>query len=136
MYRVILSWVGSRDAWAQILSRGPPSCPSCRKNQASMDAQYRRKHELSGSLFYMTHQKTVFPRPASPLPESVRVRGRDGRLVQIPPGFVASQGRDGRMVAVPSGAGSLEGRDGRLVVIPPGHIGIESAKGRVVPKPR
>ena len=89
-----------------------------------------------GIINTMTHQKTVFPRPAVPIPESVQVRGRDGRLVQIPPGFVASQGRDGRMVAVPSGAGSLEGPDGRLGVIPPGHIGIESAKGRVVPRPR
>ena len=89
----------------------------------------------------MTHQKTLSSKPsgalsARTLPTAVRVRGRDGRLVEIPAGYVANQGRDGRMVAVPSGAGSLEGGDGRLVVIPPGHIGIETAKGRVVPKSR
>ena len=89
----------------------------------------------------MTHHKTLLSKPAGAmssrtLPTSVRVRGRDGRLVEIPAGYVANQGRDGRMVAVPSGAGSLEGGDGRLVVIPPGHIGIETAKGRVVPKSR
>jgi hypothetical protein len=89
----------------------------------------------------MTHQKTLSSKPSGALssrtlPTAVRVRGRDGRLVEIPAGYVANQGRDGRMVAVPSGAGSLEGGDGRLVVIPPGHIGIETAKGRVVPKSR
>jgi hypothetical protein len=84
----------------------------------------------------MTNQTTFSSRPPVAVLAASKVRGRDGRLVQIPPGYVASQGRDGRMVAVPSGAGSLEGQDGRLVVIPPGHIGIESAKGRVVPKAR
>jgi hypothetical protein len=84
----------------------------------------------------MSHQPTVASRPPVAVPVSVRVRGRDGRMVDIPPGCNPSQGRDGRMIAVPSGAGSLEGKDGRLVVIPPGHIGIESAKGRIVPKAR
>jgi hypothetical protein len=68
--------------------------------------------------------------------EPTRLRGRDGRLVEIPVGFVGAQGKDGRMIAIPAGGGSLEGSDGRLVAIPPGSIGIESAKGRVVPKKR
>ena len=81
-------------------------------------------------------KKPVDPRFAVPATESNRVRGRDGRMVLIPAGFVAAQGRDGRVVAVPSGAGSLEGSDGRVVAIPSGHLGIENAKGRVVPKAR
>ena len=68
--------------------------------------------------------------------EPRQLLGRDGRLVNIPAGFVGAQGRDGRMIAIPAGGGSLEGSDGRLVAIPPGSIGIESAKGRVVPKKR
>lgn len=84
----------------------------------------------------MTRKKNPAQGLPVTLPESTRVRGRDGRLVQIPAGYMPCQGRDGRMIAVPSGAGSLEGKDGRLVVIPPGHIGIESAKGRIVPKAR
>jgi hypothetical protein len=83
-----------------------------------------------------TIKKPVDPRFAVPSPESNRVRGRDGRMVLIPAGFVAAQGRDGRVVAVPTGAGSLEGSDGRVVAIPSGHLGIENAKGRVVPKAR
>jgi hypothetical protein len=83
-----------------------------------------------------TIKKLVDPRFAVSSPESNRVRGRDGRMVLIPAGFVAAQGRDGRVVAVPTGAGSLEGSDGRVVAIPSGHLGIENAKGRVVPKAR
>jgi hypothetical protein len=83
-----------------------------------------------------TNKKPVDPRLPVPSTESNRVRGRDGRMVLIPAGFVAAQGRDGRVVAVPSGAGSLEGSDGRVVAIPSGHLGIENAKGRVVPKAR
>jgi hypothetical protein len=75
-------------------------------------------------------------RPTAQPAEAQSVRGRDGKLVQIPAGYVAAQGRDGRVVAVPSGSGTLEGADGRVVAIPPGHLGIENAKGRVVPKPR
>jgi hypothetical protein len=81
-------------------------------------------------------KKPVDSRFAVPSPESIRVRGRDGRMVLIPAGFVAAHGRDGRVIAIPSGAGSLEGSDGRVVAIPSGHIGIENAKGRVVPKAR
>jgi hypothetical protein len=74
--------------------------------------------------------------PAEPPGEPGGVRGRDGKRVVIPAGFVAAQGRDGRVVAIPTGSGSLEGADGRVVAIPPGHIGMENAKGRVIAKPR
>ena len=81
-------------------------------------------------------EKTKRRYPAVPPGEPGGVRGRDGKRVVIPAGFVAAQGRDGRVVAIATGCGSLEGPDGRVVAIPPGHIGIENAKGRVVPKPR
>ena len=84
--------------------------------------------------YAMTTKKSKSRRPTVAVLKSIC--GRDGRMVQIPAGFVATQGRDGRMIAVPSGAGSLEGSDGRVVAIPPGHLGIENAKGRVVAKPR
>jgi len=80
--------------------------------------------------------KTPGQRPGIPPAEATRLRGRDGRMVEIPAGFFAAQGRDGRVIAIPSGSGSLEGSDGRVVAIPPGQIGIENAKGRVVPKAR
>ena len=81
-------------------------------------------------------KKPVDPRFGVPPTEASSLRGRDGRMVQIPAGFVAAQGRDGRVVAIPGGCGSLEGSDGRVVAIPAGHLGIENAKGRVVPKSR
>jgi hypothetical protein len=68
--------------------------------------------------------------------QSTMQRGRDGRLVEIPPGYIGAQGRDGRMIALPVGSGCLEGSDGRMVAIPPGSIGVETAKGRIVPKKR
>jgi hypothetical protein len=83
-----------------------------------------------------TGKKPFDPRFGAPPTESSRLRGRDGKMVQIPAGFVATQGRDGRVVAVPTGSGTLEGSDGRVVAIPAGHLGIENAKGRVVPKSR
>lgn len=81
-------------------------------------------------------KKPFDPRFGAAPTESSCLRGRDGKMVQIPAGFIAAQGHDGRVVAVPSGSGSLEGSDGRVVAIPSGHLGIENAKGRVVPKPR
>jgi hypothetical protein len=99
-------------------------------------ASCTRRRRYATPHLIMISKKHPLNRAVVPQTEPVGVRGRDGRLVQIPPGYAASQGRDGRMVAVPSGAGSLEGEDGRIVVIPPGHIGIETAKGRVVAKLR
>jgi hypothetical protein len=90
----------------------------------------------AGDAQKLTGKKPADPRSALPASEESRVRGRDGKLVTIPAGFVAAEGRDGRVVAIPSGSGSLEGSDGRVVAIPAGHLGIENPKGRVVPKLR
>jgi hypothetical protein len=83
---------------------------------------------------FMITKRSISQRPT--VAPNGAVRGRDGRLIQIPAGYIPAQGRDGRVIAIPSGSGSLEGADGRVVAIPPGHIGIENARGRVVAKSR